>query len=212
VLLNGYGMVELGGLAMMGIDLSFWPGSGDFCAPVPPFRIRVMGADGRPARRGEPGEVQIRRSGVKPHYWNDSGAGEGLLTADGWLRTGDIGSRNGLGLIRLGGRMKDLIKSGGYSVYARELEEALLAHPTVAHAVAFGLPHQEKGEIPVAAVELQPGGTANESDLLGWCRQNLAAYKAPRRIWILDTGGLPQNDNGKMLRRVLQERFAAESI
>ena len=135
---------------------------------------------------------------------------EDLLTADGWLRTGDLATRNRLGMIRLVGRMKDVIKSGGYSVYVRELEETIMAHPAVARAAAFGLPHKEKGEIPAAAVELHDGSSASESDLLDWCRQNLAAYKAPRRIWILDPGGLPHNHTGKVLRRALQERFAGE--
>jgi long-chain acyl-CoA synthetase len=106
--------------------------------------------------------------------------------------------------------MKDVIKSGGYSVYVRELEETVLAHPAVARAVAFGLPHREKGEVPVAAVELHPASLVGEPDLLDWCRQNLAAYKAPRRIWILDPGGLPQNPNGKIIRQALRERFSAE--
>ncbi|MGC1362820.1 MAG: class I adenylate-forming enzyme family protein [Silvibacterium sp.] len=210
VLLNGYGMVELGGLAMMGVELPLLPGSGDLCFPVPPFRIRVVDENGRPVRAGVTGECQIRRRGLAPHYWKDKGDGEGLLTSDGWLRTGDLARRNRLGMLRLVGRMKDVIKSGGYSVYVRELEEAVLAHPAVARAVAFGLPHKEKSEIPVAAVELHPGSVASERDLLDWCRQNLAAYKAPRRIWIFEAGGLPQNHNGKMLRRVLRERFSAE--
>ena len=106
--------------------------------------------------------------------------------------------------------MKDVIKSGGYSVYVRELEEAMLAHPAVARAVAFGLPHKEKGEIPVAAVELHAGSQASESDLLDWCRQNLAAYKAPRRIWILAPGAMPQNHTGKVLRRELREQFTGK--
>ena len=210
VLLNGYGMVELGGLAMMGIELSFLPGSGDLCFPVPPFRIRVADENGRRMRAGETGECQILRRGLAPHYWKDKNDSQGLLTSDGWLRTGDLATRNRLGLIRLVGRMKDVIKSGGYSVYVRELEEVVQAHPAVANAVAFGLPHKEKGEIPVAAVELHIGSQANESELLEWCRQNLAAYKAPRRIWILAPNGLPQNLSGKMLRRVLQERFSQE--
>ena len=90
----------------------------------------------------------------------------------------------------------------------RELEEAILAHPSVARAIAFGLPHKEKGEVPAAAVELLPGAPAGEVDLMEWCRNHLAAYKAPRHIWILDPGGLPQNHNGKFLRRVLRERFS----
>jgi acyl-CoA synthetase (AMP-forming)/AMP-acid ligase II len=216
VFLNGYGMVELGGLAMMGIETSLLPGSGDLCFPVPPFCIRVAGEDGRPTRAGVAGECQIRRRGIVPHYWKDplteEGKAEGLLTSDGWLRTGDLATRNRLGLIRIVGRMKDVIKSGGYSVYVRELEEALAAHPAVARAAAFGLPHKEKGEVPVAAVELRDGSLASESDLLDWCRQNLAPYKAPRRIWILDSGGLPQNHTGKVLRRALRERFSAEML
>jgi acyl-CoA synthetase (AMP-forming)/AMP-acid ligase II len=210
LLLNGYGMVELGGLSMMGVELPFLPGSGDLCFPVPPFHIRVADENGRRVRAGATGECQIRRRGLAPHYWKDEGDSQGLLTGDGWLRTGDLAKRNRIGLIRLVGRMKDVIKSGGYSVYVRELEEAVLAHPAVARAVAFGLPHKEKGEIPVAAVELRDGSAAGEGELLDWCKQKLAAYKAPRRIWILESGGLPQNHNGKMLRRVLRERYSQE--
>jgi acyl-CoA synthetase (AMP-forming)/AMP-acid ligase II len=211
VLLNGYGMVELGGLAMMGIDLSLLPGSGDVCFPVPPFRIRVADETGRRVRAGVTGECQIRRPGLSPHYWKDAAKGQGLLTEDGWLRTGDLATRSRLGLIRLVGRMKDVIKSGGYSVYVRELEEALMANPAVARAAAFGLPHKDKGEIPVAAVELVAGSSASESDLLEWCRQRLAPYKAPRHIWILEAGGLPQNHTGKVMRHVLRDRFSAEA-
>jgi long-chain acyl-CoA synthetase len=212
VLLNGYGMVELGGLAMMGIELSFLPGSGDLCVPVLPFQIRVADENGNRVPAGATGECQIRRRGLSPHYWKDTvkddDPSHALLTSDGWLRTGDLATRNYFGLIRLVGRMKDVIKSGGYSVYVLELEEALLTHPAVARAVAFGLPHKEKGATPVAAVELHPGSAAVEDDLLEWCRKNLAPYKAPRHIWIVEPGSLPQNQNGKILRRILVERYA----
>jgi acyl-CoA synthetase (AMP-forming)/AMP-acid ligase II len=210
VLLNGYGMVELGGLAMMGVELSLLPGSGDLCFPMPPFKIRVAGEDGLPVRAGATGECQIFRRGLAPHYWKDKGTNGDLLTSDGWLRTGDLATRNHLGFIRLVGRMKDVIKSGGYSVYVRELEEAIMAHPDVARAVAFGLPHKDKGEIPAAAVELHKGSALSEADLLDFCRQNLAPYKAPRRIWILGSAAFPQNHTGKVLRRELQARFTAE--
>ncbi len=210
VLINGYGMVELGGLAMMGIDSALLPGGGDLCFPVPPFKIRVADENGRPVPQGVTGECQIRRRGLSPHYWKDKVNGQDLLTADGWLRTGDLATRNRFGMIRLVGRIKDVIKSGGYSVYVRELEEAIIAHPAVARAAAFGLPHKEKGEFPAAAVELHPGSSATESDLIDWCRQRLAPYKAPRRIWILEPGGLPHNHTGKLLRRTLQERFSSE--
>jgi acyl-CoA synthetase (AMP-forming)/AMP-acid ligase II len=195
---------------MMGVELSFLPGSGDLCFPLPPFRIRVADEYGRPVRAGVVCECQIRRCGLAPHYWKDKGDGQGLLTSDGWLRTGHLATRNRLGLIRLAGRMKDVIKCSGYSVYLRELDEALQAHPAVERAVAFGLPHKEKGEIPAAAVEMRVGSEVSESELLDWCRKNLAPYKAPRRIWILDSGGLPRNYNGKLLRRVLRERCSQE--
>ena len=174
VLLNGYGMVELGGLAMMGIELSFLRGSGDLCLPVPPFEIRVADESGQALPAGQTGECQIRRRGLAPHYWKDKARDSGLLTEDGWLRTGDLATRNRLGMIRLVGRMKDVIKSGGYSVYVQELEEALLAHPAVARAVAFGLPHAEKGAAPAAAVELREGAVVEESELLEWGRTKLA--------------------------------------
>jgi acyl-CoA synthetase (AMP-forming)/AMP-acid ligase II len=207
VLLNGYGMVELGGMAMMGVDLSLLPGSGEYCFPMPPFRIRIADENNQSLPTGSVGECQIRRPGLNPHYWQ-SKTNSDLLTSDGWLRTGDLAKRNRLGLIRLVGRMKEVIKSGGYSVYVRELEEALTAHPAVARAAAFGLPHPEKGEIPAAAVELHPNQTTTAADLLTWSREHLAAYKSPRQIWIVPQGDLPQNHTGKLLRRTLRERFA----
>jgi long-chain acyl-CoA synthetase len=211
VLVNGYGMVELGGLAMLGVDLPLLPGDGNLCFPVPPFRIRVADNDGRPARPGRPGECQIWRRGLSPSYWKSEEESRALLTPDGWLRTGDLATRSRLGLIRLVGRMKDVIKSSGYSVYVREIEETLLAHPAVVRAAAFGLPHSEKGEVPVAAVELHPAAGAGEDELLAWCQGRLAPYKAARRIWIVAPGSLPQNANGKIQRRLLQDRFGAQS-
>ena len=212
VLLNGYGMVELGGLAMMGIELPGFSGNGNLCFPVPPFHVRVVDDNGRPAPAGKTGECQIRRRGLSPHYWKDTGDSQGLLTSDGWLRTGDLATRNRLGWIRLGLLIKVGSKAGGYSVYVRELEEVVMAHPAVSRAVAFGLPHAEKGEIPAAAVELHVGSQVSENDLLVWSRQNLAPYKAPRRIWILEAGELPQNHNGKTLRRDLRDRFSREMV
>ena len=102
-----------------------------------------------------------------------------MLTADGWLRTGDLATRNRLGLIRLVGRMKDVIKSGGYSVYVSELEEAMLAHPAVARAVAFGLPHKEKGEIPAAAVELHDGSSVERKRSAGLVPAESSCLQSP---------------------------------
>jgi len=110
-------------------------------------------------------------------------------------------------MIRLVGRIKEVIKSGGYSVYVPEIEAAMLEHPAVARAAAFGVPHPDKGEIPAVAVELHAGSTVTEQELLAWSRERLAPYKAPRQIWILQIGELPQNHTGKLMRRVLKEQL-----
>ena len=150
-----------GGAGRTGHDgrrVSFSPGSGQLCFPIPPFRIRV--ADETAAALARARRESARFSAAASSaLLEGQGKSEGLLTSDGWLRTGDLATRNHLGLIRLVGRMKDVIKSGGYSVYVRELEEAILTHPAVSRAVAFGLPHREKGEFPAAAVELSPAST-----------------------------------------------------
>jgi acyl-CoA synthetase (AMP-forming)/AMP-acid ligase II len=212
LLLNAYGMVELGGIAMLGVDASFLPGDGDLCLPIPRFKIRIADESGHPVPSGTVGECLVKGPGLSPGYWNDPDRSATLLNAGQWMRTGDLAVRNRLGMIRLAGRAKDVIKCGGYSVYARELEEAMAAHPAVARAAAFGVPHAEKGEVPVGVIELRVHGGAVEQDLLLWCRDRLAVYKAPRRIHILPPGAMPQGVTWKVLKSVLFERFAGSPI
>lgn len=208
LLLNAYGMVELGGIAMLGVDASFLPGDGDICLPIPRFTIRVADESGRSVPPGTVGECLVKGPGLTSGYWNDPDGSSALRNSEQWMRTGDLAVRNRLGMIRLAGRAKDVIKCGGYSVYARELEEAMTAHPAVARAAAFGVPHAEKGEVPVGVIELRTAGGAVEHDLLLWCRDRLAPYKAPRRIHVLDPGEMPQGVTSKVLKSVLFERFA----
>jgi long-chain acyl-CoA synthetase len=210
IFVNAYGMVELGGIAMCGTDAPFLPGSGQLCLPVPPFRVRVANERGEPARPGEIGECQVRGPGVTGRYWGDSRSEAGSLAPGEWLRTGDLAVRNRAGLVRLAGRAKDIIKCGGYSIFAREIEEALLAHPAVAQAVAIGVPHPDKGEAPMAIVECRPGFSLAEEELLSWSRQRLAAYKLPRSIRLADPGSLPQGVTEKVLKRVLRQQYAGE--
>jgi acyl-CoA synthetase (AMP-forming)/AMP-acid ligase II len=212
LLLNAYGMVELGGIAMLGVDASFLPGDGDVCLPIPRFKIRVADESGRPVPNGAVGECLVKGPSLSKGYWNDPGGSAALLNDDRWLRTGDLAVRNRIGMIRLVGRAKDVIKCGGYSVYARELEEAMASHPAVARAAAFGVPHDEKGEVPVGVIELRTAGGAVEQDLLIWCRDKLAVYKSPRRIHVLDPGEMPQGVTSKVLKNVLFERFAGSAI
>jgi acyl-CoA synthetase (AMP-forming)/AMP-acid ligase II len=203
-------MVELGGAAMVGVSAPFLPGDGELCMPVPPFHVRVADEQGRPAQPGEVGECQVRGPGVTGKYWGQAQNGACDLAPGGWLRTGDLAVRNRMGLVRLAGRMKDVIKCGGYSVFARDVEDALAAHPAVTRAAVVGVPHPEKGEAPLAVVELQPGLLLTEEELLAWCRQRLAAYKIPRRIHITDPGSLPQGVTEKVLKRTLRLQYGGE--
>jgi acyl-CoA synthetase (AMP-forming)/AMP-acid ligase II len=207
--MNAYGMVELGGIAMFGMDGPFLPGGGELCLPVPPLRVRVADEQGRVTPPGVVGECQISGPGVTGQYWNNSGGAAEPLAQGGWLHTGDLAVRDRLGLVRLAGRAKDVIKCGGYSVYASEVEEALASHPAVARVAVIGLPHSDKGEVPVAVLECRAGFSPAEDELLAWCRSRLPAYKVPRRIHQVDPGSLPQGVTEKVLKRVLRERFAS---
>jgi long-chain acyl-CoA synthetase len=205
--INIYGMVELGGSAMIGVKIPFLPGTGDLCVPVPPFKIRIIDEDNREVSRGQSGECQVRGPGVTSGYWENPEGTRNLLTEDKWLRTGDLAVRNRLGLVRLLGRKKDVIKCGGYSVFASETEEILSSHPAVARAAVIGVPHPLKGEAPLGVVELCDGASSTEEALLGWCNKSLAPYKSPRRICILAKGMLPQGVTEKVLKRELQDRY-----
>jgi acyl-CoA synthetase (AMP-forming)/AMP-acid ligase II len=206
--LNVYGMVELGGAAMFGIDWRRLPLDGELCLPLPPYHIRVVTQEGRSIRTGEVGECQIRGPGVTGRCWGDE-AGVPMAPG-GWLRTGDLATRNRLGLVRLAGRAKDVIKSGGYTIFPNEVEEVLAAHPDVLRAAVFGVPHPDKGEQPVAVVESLKSSEDVEEALEAYCRGRLAPYKVPRRFYLMAAGTLPQGVTEKVLKRVLQAQHAAD--
>jgi len=105
-----------------------------------------------------------------------------------------------------------VIKCGGYSIFAREVEEAVAEHPAVARVVVVGVPHPDKGEVPIGIVELINSLQCAEDDVLEWCRQRIAPYKAPRRIHIIPKGEMPQGVTQKALKRVLRERYAHDFI
>ena len=174
---------------------------------MPPFRVRVADEQGRRTRPGEVGECQIRGPGVTGTYWGDPSGAPSPLADGGWLRTGDLAVRNRLGLVRLAGRAKDVIKCGGYSIFPKEVEEVLASHAAVLRAAVIGVPHPEKGEEPVAIVECH-AAASTEEDLLAHCRASLAPYKVPRRIHLVAPGALPQGLTEKVLNRVLRDRFA----
>ncbi len=123
------------------------------------------------------------------------------LDAEGWFRTGDIGTRDEDGYLYVVDRKKDMIIRGGFNVYPRELEEVLLTHPGVSMAAVVGVPHPSHGEEVKAFVVRAPGAALTEAGLIAWCRQEMAAYKYPRRVEFRDS--LPMTATGKVLKRQL---------
>ena len=203
IFLNAYGMVELGGIGMFGLDAPMLPGGGEWCLPCPPFRVKVADASGVPVPAGTPGECLVRGPGTGDAAWDSRTSGGRLASSDGWIPTGDLAVRNRLGLVRLVGRSKDVIKRGGYTVMPLEIEDTLAAHPGVVRAAVVGVPHPEDHEEPVAVVERRDGFDTSEEELLIWCRQRLAAYKRPRRIWCVSEGTLPTGLTEKVLKDAL---------
>lgn len=205
--INIYGMVELGGSAMIGMKIPLLPGCGDLCFPVPPFRIRIVDDTGKVTGSGHVGECQVLGPGVTKGYWNNPEGTDRLITEDGWLRTGDLALRNRFGFFRILGRSKDRIKCGGYSVFAADVEEVLASHPSIAHAAVVGVPHQQKGEVPVGFVEMHDGLSLSAEDILAWCRSRLAPYKAPRSIHIMAPGEIPRGTTEKVLKQKLLKLY-----
>ncbi|WP_019630326.1 long-chain-fatty-acid--CoA ligase [Actinomadura atramentaria] len=151
---------------------------------------------------GAPGEIVMRGHNVFAGYLDDPAATAAALV-DGWLRTGDIGTKDPDGFITVVDRKKDLIIRGGFNVYPREVEEVLTRHPAVAQAAVVGLPDPVSGEEVCAAVTLHPGATATEDEIRAYARERLARHTYPRIIRILDE--LPMGPSHKVLKRELRE-------
>ena len=151
----------------------------------------------------------VKGPGVLKGYHGNESATQEMLTADGWLRTGDLARRGPFGLVTFAGRKKHVIKHGGYSVFAVEVEKALEEHPDVAEASVVGLPDARKGEVPAAVVRLTPGTSVDEEKIVAWCRENMADYKAPRRIRIVDE--LPRTSTDKVQKDELVRLFEEDA-
>jgi acyl-CoA synthetase (AMP-forming)/AMP-acid ligase II len=165
-------------------------------------RISIMDKQGRHLAPGERGEVVIQGPNVIRGYENNPEANAASFV-DGWFRTGDRGYLDADGYLWLVARIKELINRGGEKISPREIDEVLLAHPSVAEAVSFGVPHATWGEEVAAAVILRD--TVTEAELLTYCGQHLADYKRPKRIHITDT--IPRTATGKIQRGVVARAY-----
>lgn len=205
---EGYGMVEVGGGVAAKVSPPFLPlGVGETVGfRLPGYRFKVVDETGHEVSMGGLGELWVRGPGVLEEYWNAPGATADALTADGWLRTGDLVRVGPLGTVMFCGRRKHTIKSGGYSVYPLEVETALEEHPDVAEASVVGIVDPQLGEVPVAAVRLRRGATTDGQHLVEWAADRLASYKAPRRVVVVDD--LPRTGTEKVQKERLAELFA----
>ena len=199
IFVEGYGMVELGG----GVALKV----GSNLVALPGYRFRVVGDEGREVAVGQVGELWVKGPGTLRGYYGDAKATADALTPDGWVRTGDL-ARRGLGnTVRFSGRKKDVIKHGGYSVYALEVEAALTGHPDVLEAAVIGLPDPRKGEVPVAAVRVRDDAKVKPAEIVAWAAEHLSDYKAPRQVVIVDA--LPRTGTTKVQKSGLIGLFEA---
>lgn len=204
VLVEGYGMTETSPIAL-GNPLAPTRRPGSVGLPFPSTEIRVVDPDDPAVDRepGKAGELLIRGPQVFEGYWQQPEETAKVLLADGWLRTGDIVERSDDGFVTIVDRIKDLIITGGFNVYPSEVEEVLRSHPLVAQAAVVGLPGKVGSEDVMAAVVPVEGESPTEDELRRYVRERIAAYKAPRRIRIVDA--LPLSPVGKVLRREVRE-------
>ena len=199
---EGYGMVETGGAAAAKLSV---PVLGDSLLPLPGYSFRIVDELGHDVSPGAEGELWMKGPGVLKGYWGSPEATADAVTADGWLRTGDLVRKGMLGTATFAGRKKDVFMHGGYSVYAREVEAALEEHPAVLEAAVVGLPDDVKGAVPAAAVRVDGDADLSPDDLVAWAAGRLSSYKAPQRVLFVDD--LPRTGTTKVQKKEVTALF-----
>jgi acyl-CoA synthetase (AMP-forming)/AMP-acid ligase II len=176
---------------------------------IPDTEVRVVDADGNPVATGEPGEVVVRGYNVMASYFEDPEATAEAIDAAGWLHTGDIGVLDEPGNLRITDRLKDMYVVGGFNAYPAEIEQMLAAHPGIAESAVVGVPDERLGEVGKAFVVARPGAVIDPAEIVAWCRERMANYKAPRTVHVVDA--LPRNASGKVLKFELRRSAATLS-
>ena len=205
---EGYGLTEASPVThfnpLLGVRKS-----GSIGLPFPDTDAKIvdMVVGGDPLPPGKRGELVIRGPQVMKGYYNRPDATADVLR-NGWLYTGDIATMDEEGYFYIVDRKKDLIISGGYNIYPREIDEVLHAHPQIEEAVSVGIPHKTRGEIVKAYVVVRKGEELSRNDVIAFCREKLANYKVPRQVEFRDS--LPKTMVGKVLRRALRDEEAAK--
>jgi malonyl-CoA/methylmalonyl-CoA synthetase len=206
VILERYGMSET-------IMLTSNPYHGDVSLrhagtvglPLPGVQVRVVRDDGTTCAPGEVGAIQVKGPNVFSGYWKMPEKTREEFTADGFFKTGDMGKFCAQGYLTIAGRSKDLIITGGYNVYPKEIEGYLDELPGVQESAVIGLPHPDFGEAVCAVVTPRAGAQIDAGQLIEVLKQKIANFKVPKRVWVL--AELPRNAMGKVQKNLLREQF-----
>jgi long-chain acyl-CoA synthetase len=200
-ILEGYGLSETSPVASFNHPhMERKPGS--IGTPIEGVEMRVVDGDRKPVAQGEVGEVAIRGHNIMKGYWRKPDATADAIDSEGWFYTGDMARVDEDGYFYIVDRKKDLIIRGGYNVYPREIEEVIYEHPAVHEAAVIGIPHAELGEEVGAAIALNEGAEASPEEIRNYVKGQVAAYKYPRVVWIVDE--LPKGPTGKILKREIE--------
>jgi acyl-CoA synthetase (AMP-forming)/AMP-acid ligase II len=204
---TGYGLTEAHGIATMcrhdDDPETIATTSG---RAIPGVEVRLVDDDGKEVAAGQPGEVLVRGYNLMRGYLDDPAATAEAIDADGWLHTGDIAVADEAGNIAITDRKKDMFLVGGFNAYPAEIEKIMAGHPAVASVAVIGVPDERLGEVGMAYVVPTAGTTVDTDELLAWCRENMANYKAPRYVEVVDA--LPLNASNKVLKTELRARAA----
>ncbi|HXN15838.1 MAG TPA: AMP-binding protein, partial [Usitatibacter sp.] len=203
-ILERYGMTETGMLTSNPLEGERRAGS--VGRPLPGTEVRIVDDDDRERAAGGIGHVQVKGDNVFAGYWRMPDKNCEEFTTDGFFRTGDMGSLSADGYLTLIGRSKDLIITGGFNVYAKEVELALDALSGVRESAVVGVPHPDFGEAVTAVVVREPGvGVPSEAEVIAALKSRLANFKVPKHVYFVDE--LPRNAMGKVQKNLLRERF-----
>ena len=201
VLLEGYGLSETSpSVSVSPTHLTEF--NGFVGLPIPNTEISIRDDDGKAVKRGEPGEICVKGPQVMKGYWQNEEATAEAIGADGFFKTGDIGTLNKGGFLAIVDRKKDMILVSGFNVYPNEIEDVVSLHPDIIEAACIGIPDKKSGEaVKLFVVKGNP--SLNEEEIIAYCKENLTAYKIPKQIEFIDE--LPKTNVGKVLRRELRE-------
>jgi long-chain acyl-CoA synthetase len=205
VLFEAYGQVETSPITSIKISTKYLTFKhGCVGIPVYPVRTRIWDEDGNKVKKGEAGELVVRGPNVTKGYWDDSERNEETFRG-GWFHTGDMARRGKYGLLYFVDRKKDMVKASGYSVFSKEVEEEMRAHPKIDDVAVVGIPHPTKVEIVAAVCTPKTGENLSVEEVLLWCGENIAGYKAPRYVEVRSE--MPYGMTLKVLKRVLREEL-----